>query len=95
MIDLKRKFTIVEGVYSQEIGEETVLLDMNGEEYFGLNEVGTMIWQLLQKKNDLAEILNQLVNAFDSDSKTIANDLSNLISDLVKSGLIKEQSGLD
>lgn len=37
-------------VLSQEVNGETVLLDLQGEGYFGLTAVGTRIWQLL--KND-------------------------------------------
>ena len=40
-------------VLAQEIGEETVLLGMNSESYFGLDEVGTRIWQLMQEQSNL------------------------------------------
>ena len=42
------RFSISDEVLSQEVNGETLLLDLEGESYFGLNEVGTRIWQLLQ-----------------------------------------------
>ena len=32
-------------VISQEVSGETVLLDLDSEHYFGLDSVGTRIWQ--------------------------------------------------
>lgn len=90
MIDLKKKFTVVEGIYSQEVGEETVLLDMNGEEYFGLNEVGTFIWQLVKEKAEVNDILKQLVLTFEGDQEVILNDLEGLINEFMRRGFIEE-----
>jgi hypothetical protein len=42
---LQDRFSISSEVLSQEVNGETVLLDLEGESYFGLSEVGTHIWQ--------------------------------------------------
>ena len=52
------RFHISEEVLSQEVNGETVLLDLEGEAYFGLNEVGTRIWQLLQAEPTVVETLD-------------------------------------
>jgi len=90
----EKKFRIVEGVFSQTIGEETVLLDMNGEEYFGLNEVGTIIWKLLQDQNSIREIHQQLIKQFNHDPEAIRNDIEKLLADLMDAGLVEEYSGI-
>jgi len=41
-------YRIATEVLSQEVNGETVLLDLTGECYFSLNQVGTRIWQLLK-----------------------------------------------
>jgi hypothetical protein len=43
-----RSIKISKEVLSQELAGETVLLDMASEGYFGLDAVGTRVWQLLQ-----------------------------------------------
>jgi hypothetical protein len=60
------KFTISEEVLSQEVNGETVLLDLEGESYFGLNEVGTRIWQLLKAEPTVAETLSTLSDEYDA-----------------------------
>ena len=88
MKDLEGKYKIAEGIYSQNIGDETVLLDMNGEEYFGLNEVGSIIWKLLQDGCDLKYIHRELSEKFECESEIIAADLKELISILLEKKLI-------
>ena len=75
-------------VLSQDVGGEAVLLDLNGERYFGLNSVGTRIWQLLERTPMLADIHRELCVEFDADSTQIEHDMLALIGDLQRAGLV-------
>ena len=55
-----QSITVSTEVLSQEVSGETVLLDMQSESYFGLDEVGTRIWQLLQEKDDLQAVFDAM-----------------------------------
>ena len=48
-ISTDQVFTVSKDVLFQEVAGETVLLDLNSESYFGLDEVGTRIWTLLNE----------------------------------------------
>ena len=39
-MDLNKKITFADTVFAQEVDGEMVLLDMNSENYFGLDAVG-------------------------------------------------------
>jgi hypothetical protein len=52
-MDLNKKITFADTVFAQEVDGEMVLLDMNSENYFGLDEVGTAIWQAMQDDGNL------------------------------------------
>ena len=86
------RFSISDGVLSQEVNGETVLLDLEGESYFGLNEVGTRIWQLLQSKQTVVETLNTLSDEYDVDQEQLESDLDELLLKLSDAGLISLQS---
>jgi len=43
-MNLNQTFTISDEVICQELGGESVLLDLGSESYLGLDEVGTRIW---------------------------------------------------
>jgi len=79
---------VLPDVLSQEVSGETVLLDLNNENYFGLNEVGTRIWQLLQEQNDLEIIYDIMLDEYEVDAKQLRKDFDDIINQLVKSGLI-------
>ena len=80
---------ILPDVLSQEVSGETVLLDLNSENYFGLNEVGTRIWQLLQEEGDLQKVYDIMLDEYDVDEKQLGKDMEELVARLVDAGLIE------
>jgi len=86
------RFSISDEVLSQEVNGETVLLDLEGESYFGLNEVGTRIWQLLQAAPTVAETLNTLCDEYDVSREQLESDVGDLLAKLADAGLINLQS---
>ncbi len=79
---------VLPDVLSQEVSGETVLLDLNNENYFGLNEVGTRIWQLLQEQSNLEKIYDILLEEYDVDGKQLRKDFDDIINQLIDTGLI-------
>ncbi len=79
---------VLPDVLSQEVSGETVLLDLNNENYFGLNEVGTRIWQLLQEQNNLEKIYDVLLDEYEVDAKQLRKDFDDIINQLKDAGLI-------
>jgi hypothetical protein len=85
------RFSISDEVLSQEVNGETVLLDLEGESYFGLNEVGTRIWQLLQAKPTVAETVSTLSDEYDVSREELESDVGDLLVKLADAGLISLQ----
>ncbi len=75
-------------VLSQDVGGEAVLLDLTSEQYYGLNAVGTRIWQLLESHSLLADVHRALCVEFNVDAATIERDILSLITDLRDAGLV-------
>ena len=75
-------------VISQEISGETVLLDLESECYFGLDTVGTRIWQLIETSSDLLSIFNTLLEEYEVEESRLRGDLETLINDVRDRGLI-------
>ncbi len=88
MILLQQKVTISSEVLSQEVDGETVLLDLESENYFGLDEVATRIWQLLKDGNNLQTVFDTLLGEYDVKEKQLEKDLQEHILHLVEEGLI-------
>lgn len=75
-------------VISQEVSGETVLFDLESECYFGLDAVGTRIWQLIRDTGDLRTIYSILLQEYEVDDTQLRADLEALITDASERGLI-------
>ena len=76
-------------VLAQEVGGEAVLLDLAGERYFGLDPIGTRIWQLLADAPALAQVHATLCGEFDAAPERIGEDLLALVGQLSEAGLVQ------
>ncbi len=87
-MNLDRNISVSPDVISQEVSGETVLLDLESENYFGLDEVGTRIWQLIQEKGRLRDVYDTLLAEYEVSEEQLRSDLENLVSEIEKLGLV-------
>ena len=80
-------------VLVQEVGGEAVLLDLASERYFGLDPIGTRIWQLLADAPALAQVHATLCGEFDAAPERIGEDLLALVGQLSEAGLVQVSPG--
>ena len=85
---LPARVSIMDHVLFQEIEGECVLLNMASEQYFGLDDVGTRVWQLLMADGDPAKALMELRQVYDVDEATLRTDLAKLLEQLSSEGLV-------
>jgi len=64
------------------------LLDLRTERYFGLDDVGTRIWQLLLEHTSLVTVFNMMLSEYDVDPARLEADLLKHISELADSSLV-------
>lgn len=86
------RYLISSDVLSQEVSGETVLLDLAGETYFGLNEVGTRVWQLLKQDHGFTEIVDVLESEFDVARDRLEADIAALLAQLEGAGIVIRDS---
>ena len=87
-LNLNQTIALSPDVISQEVSGETVLLDLESENYFGLDEVGTRIWQLIKETNDLKAIYDILLSEYEVTGERLQQDLSTLLVEIEGLGLI-------
>ena len=77
-----------ENIVSRELEGEAVMLNLESGAYFGLDEVGTRIWQLIQEHGSLRKVLEVMQSEFDAAPETLENDLLRLVEELRGKGLV-------
>lgn len=85
---LPARVSIPTEVIFQILHEECVLLNMATETYYGLDEVGARMWQLLAEHGEIATVLTHLRAYYDADEATLRRDLAALIEKLCAEGLL-------
>ncbi|HEY9000084.1 MAG TPA: PqqD family protein [Mucilaginibacter sp.] len=89
---LPKTVKISNNVLFQHINNECVLLDMDSEQYYGLDDIGARMWQLLSEDGDTGKALTLLLAEYDIDEKTLRQDLFNLITELGNVKLISVEN---
>ncbi len=85
---LPSRVSIPSEVIFQVLHEECVLLNMATETYYGLDEVGARMWQLMAEHGEIVTVLAHLRAYYDTDEATLRQDLAALIEKLGAEGLI-------
>ena len=75
-------------VVYRDLEGEAVILDLASGTYFGLNEVGTRVWRMIDEGRDAAEIVDIVAAEYQADRGTIAQDVARLLDDLSARRLI-------
>jgi coenzyme PQQ synthesis protein D (PqqD) len=79
---------IADDVISRVLKGEAVILGLGTGTYFGLDPVGTRIWQLIEERGRVTEILAGLVEEYDVEPEQCERDLLRLLGELKCRGLI-------
>lgn len=87
-MNLSTCFTVPKGVMARVVGNETVILDLQSGVYFGLDPVGTDVWQLLSEGMSLADICVALVDKYEVTQAQLEADVARLAGEMLSRGLI-------
>lgn len=77
------------------VGDETVILHLKNGAYFGLDAVGTRIWQLLKEGHSPASICAQMAEEYDVAPDVLAADVRHLLRELEANEIVTEPGRAD
>ena len=80
---------VPQGVLIREVRGEAVLLNLNNEQYYGLDAVGLRMWQVLTNGGSIQQGIDSLFAEYDIDRDTLKEDVLNLLGELAGQGLVE------
>jgi hypothetical protein len=92
MVDIgikNKSFKRSAGCVSTILDGETVILDVVSGIYSGLNEVGTVVWELLENQVTIAELREAILGSFDVSSEECSEHLLFFLQELADNKLIE------
>lgn len=75
-------------VLFQELDGEAVLLNLGNEQYYGLDEMGVYLWQLLHTHGDVEQVVAELHTHYAVDRAILRKDVLALLTELQQAGLV-------
>jgi hypothetical protein len=87
-VDLDTRIRVHDDTVFRELAGEAVLLQLDAGMYYGLDGVGTRLWQMLSETGRLRDVFDAARQEFDVDPATLERDLLGLVSQLADKQLL-------
>ena len=88
-MDLQTEVRAREGVMSTEVDSQAVLMHVETGTYYGLNDVGALIWQRMAKPVRVLDLRDAVLGEFDVTPEACACDVLALLKELESAGLVE------
>ncbi len=77
-------------IYAPTGPGDAVMMSIAADRYYGLNAVGSRIWELLDEPKTVAELSRRIVEEFEVDLPTCEAAVMSFVGDLIDSGIVHD-----
>lgn len=88
-ISFSDRVKIPDDVLISKLQEESVILNLDNERYYGLDDIGTRFLSVLTTSESIEAAYETLMNEYDVESEVLRQDLMQLIEKLLNQGLVQ------
>ena len=81
--------TVTQVQVSCEVNGETVILHFDSGNYFGLNDVGTLVWKMIEQPRSISDLRDAILSEYEVEPDQCERELLNLLEELRERGLIE------
>jgi hypothetical protein len=92
-LSFERPVRAPEHVLMRELAGEAVLLNLDSEIYYGLDETGTRMWQALTGEPTIQAAYDALLAEYDVAPEVLRQDVEELLGRLLEHGLLELADG--
>jgi len=92
-ISFSDRVTVPDEILISNLQDESVILNVNSERYFGLDNVGTRMLSVLSNSSSIEAACEVLAQEYDVDRQMLQHDLIALVESLLQQGLITVEHG--
>ena len=81
-------FQVRDDVITEEIEDELVILDLEGDVYFSLNEVGRVVWEEAADGKTFEEVVDAVCEQYEVERERAAEDAAAFLGEALDEGLM-------
>src|SRR3989442_9082133 len=89
MVKFRDRGAVPAHVLVRILDRESVLLNLETERYFGLDETATRMWQLVTASQDIEAAYQELLEEYNVEPELLRNNLTDILGQLVENGLLQ------
>ena len=82
------QFVVHPSVITRELSGETVLLNLESGVYYGLDVVGTRVWQLIMEGRTITGVCETMIEEYEVAPDVLRDDVSRLVGELRERGIV-------
>ena len=87
-ISFSDRVRVPDDVLISNLQEESVILNLDSERYYGLDDVGTRFLSVLNSADSIEAAYKTLRNEYDVDGDVLRQDLLEMIENLLNQGIL-------
>ncbi len=88
-VSFSDRVTVPEAVLISNLQEESVMLNLDNERYYGLDDVGTRMYSVLTSSESIEAAYELLVREYKVEGEVLRSDLLLLVDKLLEQGLVE------
>lgn len=88
-MNLESRVVVSKRAFAQIVDDEMVILDSVTQNYFGLDSVGSVMWQTIEERVVIKDILDRLLEYYEVEEDILKRDLFIFIDSLSNSQLLE------
>jgi hypothetical protein len=92
-VSFSDRVKVQDDVLISNVQEESVILNLDSERYFGLDDVGTRFLSVLTTSDSIEAAYTKLLSEFDVDRDVLRQDLTALVENLIEQGIVQVSPG--
>ena len=88
-ISFSDRVRVPDDVLISNLQEESVILNLDSERYYGLDDVGTRFLSVLTTSDSIEAAYEKLIQEYDVDEEVLRKDLLTLVENLLAQGIVQ------
>ena len=76
-------------VFASEIDEEIVMMNIQSGKYYGMDAIGSRIWELIDEKIRVKDIISTLLEEYDVTEEQCRKDVLDFLNELYDQQLVE------
>ncbi len=84
-----QKIVLTKDTLFQPLAEDSILLNLETEQYFGLDEVGTRMLQVMLESPNLGAASEALLAEYEVTPERLQADMARFLDELLENGLVR------